>query len=258
MKFNFLMMSCLLFIFACGETNQESEAELEEEIAEAAEIPQYNQLTPTEEEEGWDLLFDGEEMDGWRGYGMDGLPDSWKVEEGILKVKVAKDGESRGDIITDEEYEDFEFMVDFRLTKGANSGILYLVQEVEGADIWHNAPEYQMIDDEDYLAKEGEEGTRNHLSGENYDLQAAPGRYLNPLGEWNTAKIIVKNKKVEHHLNGKKTVEYELGSDQWKALVSNSKFKDYRGYGNAASGHIGLQDHDGNEVHFRDIKIRRL
>lgn len=262
MKRNFLFLFAFLIAFACGETTDTDTAETTDEdaIVEALDTPEMassNQLTETEKEEGWELLFNGESADGWRGYNSESVPDNWEIEEGVLKVMVAEEGKTRGDLITDDQYEDFDFKVDFKLTKGANSGILYLATEEEGTPIWHSAPEYQLIDDDDYIAKEGEEGTRTHLSGENYDLQSAPDRYLNPLGEWNTARVVIKNKKVEHYLNGNKTVEYELGSDDWKSMVSNSKFKDYQGYGSAEMGHIGLQDH-GNEVHFKNIKIRRL
>ncbi|MEM9885387.1 MAG: DUF1080 domain-containing protein [Bacteroidota bacterium] len=260
MKFYGLIFSWILLLCACAEntnTSMEEENEASTESTEAVKEMQDNMLTEVEQEMGWQLLFDGTGMEGWKGYNMNEIPDNWKVEDGILKVMPTKEKPKDRDIITTDKYKDFELELDFMLTDAANSGILYFVKEVEDTPIWHSAPEYQLIDDENYLATASEDETRNHLSGENYDLQSAPGRYLKGTGVWNTARIVVKDKKVEHYLNGQKTIEYDLGSEAWKALVANSKFKDYEDYGSAEEGHIGLQYHD-DEVYFKNIKIRRL
>ena len=137
-----------------------------------------------------------------------------------------------------------------------NSGILYRVLEVEGAPIWHNAPEFQVLDNQTYIDMGGMDMTK-HLTGDNYDLHVSKGDYSNPVGEWNTAKIIVNNNEVEHWLNGKQTVKYTLESPEWETLVKESKFAEYAQYGRTRKGHIGLQDH-GHLVKFRNIKIRQL
>ena len=141
------------------------------------------------------------------------------------------------------------------LSDTSNSGILYLVNEEPGTPIWHNAPEFQLLDDQTYL--DMGEVTPAQLTGGNYDLHAAPRNYMNPIGEWNTARIVKDGAHVEHWLNGNKVIEYDLWTPEWEALVAKSKFKDYAGYGRAESGPIGLQDH-GHLVRFRNIKVREL
>ena len=232
-----------------------------ENTANASEDPLdlVNVLTEDEVNDGWELLFDGKSTDQWRSYNNTNFPsEGWTVSEGALIVEKPIDSnDGGGDIVTKKMYGNFELAVDFMVSDSANSGIFYLVQENEGNLIWHSAPEYQILDNETYINQEDDQATTNHLTGDNYDLQSSPNDYTKPVGEWNTAKIKVEQGKVEHWLNGNKTIEYQINSDQWKALVSDSKFNPHSQFGQASHGHIGLQEH-GHEVRFRNIKIREI
>ncbi|WP_209404704.1 DUF1080 domain-containing protein [Pseudozobellia sp. WGM2] len=219
-----------------------------------------NTLTKAEKENGWKLLWDGETTDGWRGAKLDEFPDKgWKIEDGILSVLSSGGEESAagGDIVTKDLYGNFELTVDFKLTEGANSGIKYFVNtdinKGPGSSI---GLEYQILDDERHPdAKLGNhEGSRTVASL--YDLiKADENKPINPIGEWNTAHIISKDNHVEHWLNGVKVLEYERKSDNYKKLVSESKYTKWPNFGEGDKGHILLQDH-GDLVSFRNIKIR--
>ncbi len=219
-----------------------------------------NILTEAERAAGWRLLFDGETTNGWRGYNRDAFPDTgWAVIDGMLVVGATStdpDVAVGGDIVTTESFTDFDLKFEFMLSEVANSGVLYRVIEEEGAEIWHNAPEYQVLDDPAYIEM-GTMDMNTHLTGDNYDLHAAGETTLHGPGEWNTARIRIVNNHVEHWLNGAKTVEYVLGSPEWEELVAASKFAPFPQYGLAASGPIGLQDH-GRNVWYRSIRIRPL
>ena len=222
--------------------------------------PPPNTLTDAERAAGWRLLFDGETTAGWRGYNLDAFPDTgWAVVDGALVVGATAtdpDVPIGGDIVTTESFTDFDLRFEFMLSEVANSGVLYRVIEEPGAAIWHNAPEYQVLDDTAYIEM-GTMDMNTHLTGDNYDLHAAGEKTLHGPGQWNTARIRVANNHVEHWLNGTKTVEYVLGSPEWEALVAASKFAPFPQYGRAASGPIGLQDH-GRNVFYRSIRILPL
>lgn len=221
-----------------------------------------NNLTQAEKEDGWKLLWDGESTEGWHGARLEDFPDhGWEIEDGVLTVLASGGGESEagGDIVTDSLYGDFDLRVDFRITEGANSGIKYYVDtelnKGEGSAI---GLEYQILDDERHPdAKLGNhEGSRTMASL--YDLiQADPAKPVNPIGQWNTARILSRDGHVEHWLNGVKVLEYERGTDAYRQLVSESKYNIWPGFGEAERGHILLQDH-GNRVSFRNIKIKTL
>lgn len=227
-----------------------------------------NSLTKEEEAAGWRLLWDGESGDGWRGAKSDAFPTKgWTIKDGMLMVNDNGGEESAGggDIITQDRFTEFELMVDFKLNPGANSGIKYFVQpnlspidKVTGQPTGVGSAiglEFQILDDAKHPdAKLGRDG--NRTLGSLYDLKtAAADKPARPLGEWNTARIVVEGDKVEHWLNGVKILEYERGSDAFRTLVQQSKYKDIPGFGEWPEGHILLQEH-GDPVSFRNIKIR--
>jgi hypothetical protein len=228
------------------------------------DTPQFNYIPNTiserERDDDWTLLWDGKTTAGWRGAKLDRFPASgWEIKDGVLSVIDAEGRESAagGDIVTIAKYKDFELIVEFNITKGANSGIKYFVDtelnKGEGSSI---GCEFQILDDEVHPdAKLGVNGNRK-LAGL-YDLVPPQNVRFNGVGEWNRARIVVRGRHVEHWLNGFKTVEYERGTQTWRALVDHSKYTVWSAFGEAPTGHILLQDH-GNRVSFRSIKIRKL
>jgi len=219
------------------------------QAAAVAAVP--NTLTATEQAAGWRLLFDGRTTAGWHGFGRDTVV-GWEIVNGEL-IALGQGGDHANDIVTDAEYEDFELLVDWRLSPRANSGIFYLVVEKGYEMAYATGPEYQLIDDEGWPEKLEEWQT----SGANYAMHPPAKKAARPVGQWNTTRIAVHRGKVEHWLNGEKVVAYELWTPEWQALVKAGKWKDFPGYGKARTGRIGLQDH-GNTVYFRNIKIRVL
>ncbi|OWW23640.1 hypothetical protein B4Q04_19310 [Zobellia sp. OII3] len=219
-----------------------------------------NKLTKNEKDQGWELLWDGETTNGWRGAKLETFPTKgWEIKDGILTVLSSGGEESAagGDIVTTKNYGDFEIMVDFKLTEGANSGIKYYVDtninKGEGSSI---GLEYQILDDDKHPdAKKGNhEGSRTVSSL--YDLiKADPKKPIKPIGEWNTARIVSKDNHVEHYLNGAKVLEYERKSEAYRKLVSESKYVKWPNFGELDSGQILLQDH-GDRVSFKNIKIK--
>ena len=218
-----------------------------------------NQLTEAEKADGWEMLFDGKSMEKWRGAHKEMFPEKgWTVEDGILALHAKSGGESTeaGDIVTREHFSDFELSLDFKLTPGANSGIKYFVTENEETTGSAIGLEYQLMDDERHEdAKAGRDGNRTVASL--YDLIPAGDKYIREPGMWNMARIVSKDNKVEHYLNGRKQLEFVRGSKEYRDLVAMSKYKDWENFGEAEAGHIDLQEH-GNDVSFRNIKIRRL
>jgi hypothetical protein len=215
-----------------------------------------NTLTAAERKAGWKLLFDGKSGEGWRGFKSDAFPaQGWVVKDGAL---VHERGVKAGDIVTAEQYDSFELRFEFRLTEGANSGLKYLVDEAlvkEGrAGV---SFEFQVLDDAKHPdAKLGKSG--NRTCGSLYDLiAAAADKVVRPIGEWNEARLLVDGARVEHWLNGKQVLAFERGSPALKALIADSKYKSIAGFGEAARGHLLLQDHH-DEVAFRNLKLRKL
>ncbi|WP_430682003.1 3-keto-disaccharide hydrolase [Maribacter aestuarii] len=221
-----------------------------------------NSLGTSELEQGWEMLWDGKTTAGWRGARLDEFPEKgWEINDGVLTVLASGGGESEagGDIVTKEKYGDFELKLDFRITEGANSGIKYYVDtdlnKGPGSSI---GLEYQILDDARHPdAKLGNhEGSRTVASL--YDLiKADENKHMNPIGEWNTAHIISKDNHVEHWLNGMKVLEYERKSDDFKKLVSESKYEKWPNFGESETGHLLLQDH-GDRVSFKNIKIKPI
>lgn len=219
-----------------------------------------NALSPREKAEGWQLLWDGKTSEGWRGARLNTFPEKgWTIKDGVLTVEKGNGGESTngGDIVTTKKYRNFMLSVDFQITQGANSGIKYFVDpdmnKGAGSAI---GCEFQILDDLRHPdAKLGVKGNRK--LGSLYDLIPAPEQKPFDINRFNTALVIVRGKHVEHWLNGVKLLEYDRDSQQWNALVAYSKYRDWPNFGNAAEGHILLQDH-GDEVRFKNIKIKEL
>lgn len=234
--------------------------------APAAPTAGLNTLTDQERAEGWMLLFDGQSMEHWRGFRSDSVPPGWGVEDGMLVFNAEHGEEGYGDLMTREQFADFDLSLEWKTAPCGNSGVLFRVSEDSDQE-WHSAPEVQIVDGtlgcwSDYQAPEGERAPGSdlkptQLSGANYDLHAPSADVVKPVGEWNHMRVVVHGPHVEHWLNGTKVVEYELWSDEWKAMVAASKFVEYPKYGMNPAGYIVLQDH-GKTIWFRNIKIRKL
>ena len=223
-----------------GDADRAADNDASDASATAAE---QNTLTEAERAAGWRLLFDGESLDGWRAYDSEAPPDGWRAEDGTLHRFA-----SGGDIMTVERFDDFELVLEWRISEGGNSGIFYHGRP--GYDhIYDAAPEMQVLDDD----RHPDGGNPLTSAGAVYGLYPAPRGVVRPAGEWNRARIITRGDHVEHWLNGKRIVEYELGSEDWRERVADSKFAG-TDYGRFRSGHIGLQDH-GDLVWYRNIKL---
>jgi hypothetical protein len=215
-----------------------------------AQAPADNTLTDAEKAAGWELLFDGKTIDKWHGYRVTTVPPNWSVVDGTIKAAKGPGA----DLVSAAEYADFEFAVDFNISKNGNSGLFFHGVESPTAPIYRSAPEFQIIDNDGH--PDGKNGP-DRWCGANYDVDPPLANACNAPGEWNSAKIVVKGPHVEHWVNGKKTAEYELWSPEWKAKVAQSKFATWTEYGMAKSGHFGLRAH-GDEVAFKNIKVRPL
>ncbi len=207
-----------------------------------------NSLTPAERSAGWKLLFDGTSLDAWRGYRQAGVPDGWRVADGtITKDRPVED------IVSKEEFGDFDLQIEWKIGEAGNSGIFYRGTEDEEKIYW-TAPEYQLLDD----IKASDNKTRLTCAGAAYGLYPSPDGHLKPVGEWNVTRIVARGPHVEHWLNGFKLLEYELWSPDWEAKVAASKFKAWPKYGRMKRGHLAMQGDHRGVLSFRSIKIRPL
>ena len=198
----------------------------------------------------WEVLFDGKSVDKWRGYKMNSFPDhSWKAEQGAIKTIAGAEGP---DIVTKEKFENFELELEWKVSPGANSGIMYRVSE-DSAAPYETGPEMQVLDDD----KHADGRDPKTSAGSLYALMAPKNKKLKPVGEWNKVRIVVQGKQVAHWLNGVKVVEFELGSAELNQLIARSKFNDMPRFGKEKTGFIDLQHH-GDEVWYRKIRVRRL
>ncbi len=210
-------------------------------------------------DENWITMFDGTTTEGWKGYNKDAFPaQGWVIEDGALKCQGSGMGEAGGgggDIVYDRKFKDFRLQMEWKISSGGNSGILYgaIINE---DPIWKSALEMQILDNVKHpdaiLGKDG-----NRQAGSLYDLIPAKPQNTKPVGEWNSVEIMVYQGTVVHKQNDEVVVEYHLGTPDWDAMVAASKFKDFPNFGKYREGYIGLQDH-GNDVWFRNIRILPL
>jgi hypothetical protein len=211
-----------------------------------------NTLTEKEKKEGWKLLFDGKTTEGWRNYKKESISDKWQVRDGALTLPTG----GGGDIITKEQFDSYELVLDWKISPGGNSGLMFHVTE-EGNTPWKTGPEIQIQDNV--------EGHDPQKAGWLYQLYEPPkepktGKPIDatrPAGEWNTLRVVLNGSRGEIHMNGVKYAQFEMWGDDWNQRIARSKFAREPGFGQARKGHIALQDH-GDVVAFRNIKIRPL
>jgi hypothetical protein len=236
----------LAAVAACATQQQPASNDSPEPAA--GQEPVMNRLTGAERSAGWRLLFDGSTMNGWRVYQSQSPSAGWFVRDGSMMKEKATD-----DILTVDQFGDFELAFEWRMSTGGNAGVFYRATE-EYEKVYWSATEYQLLDDPN--ARDG----RNRLTsaGANYGLYPSPAGALKPAGEWNATRIVARGTHVEHWLNGVKLLEYDYGSPDWEAKVKASKFSAWPNYGRAARGHIAIQgDHEG-VLALRNVKIREL
>jgi len=244
----------------------------------APEVPEYTVVENPQvdisgyavDANGYITLFDGKTFTGWRGYNKSEVPGRWVIEDGTIKINGSGAGEGHvkdgGDIIFAHKFKNFRLSVDWKVSKGGNSGIFYLAQEIEGQPIYISAPESQILDNKNHIDGElGIDGNRQSTSL--YDMIPAKPQNANPFGEWNTTEILVFKGTVVHFQNGEKVLEYHLWTPQWTKMLQNSKFSQEKWPlafellnncgGPNREGYIGIQDH-GDDVWFRNIKIKIL
>ena len=241
----------VLLIAGCGGASDNSGSSADN----TASLPDsLNTLSDTEQQNGWQLLFDGRSLDGWRGFKRDSVPAGWAVERGAMHFTgqpSTQEGEPPLTLITDSMYADFELRLEWKIASEGNSGVMYRVSEQEDLP-YETGPEYQVLDNATLSPDD-----TIHTSGALYGLYAPAQDVTRPIGEYNEARIVVRGPQVEHWMNGTKLLEAEIGSDTWTNRVESTKFSNWPNFGQMDEGHIALQDH-GHPVWYRDVKIRPL
>jgi len=217
-----------------------------------AACAQEEQLNEAE----WQVLFDGTNVDQWRGYKTDAFPEKWIIDGDALFFNSSQSGGSGSgnDIISKDQYGEFELMLEWKVAPGANSGIFYhVVEDEKFANVYYSAAEMQVVDNDGH--PDGK--IIQHQAGDLYDMISSSVDASNPVGEWNEVRIIVKGNNLQHWLNGQKVVETTMWDDNWAALLKDSKFATWPDFATSKVGHIALQDH-GDPVWYRNIKIKKL
>lgn len=250
-----ILLSMVALMFACGgESNKSEEVVASEEVSKSEEVSSssslQNVLTAEEEQNGWKLLFDGKTLQGWRGFQNQPL-SAWAVEDECI----ARVGDGV-DIMTQDQYENFELKLEWKISPEGNSGIFFHVVEGDHKTTYETAPEMQIID-ASAGRYAGDKTTPKQKAGANYDLHPVDKDYAKPVGEFNQVHIICNNGKVQYFLNGEKTADFEMWTPEWNKLVKESKFGSMKGFAEAKTGYIALQNH-GDKVWFRNIKIKTL
>jgi hypothetical protein len=268
MKYSKAGLICSMLFLACAPQPRPTRITVPTGGRDAAnEAPALNVLSPSEKRDGWRLLFDGSSFNGWRGLGYDTVPTAhWKIENGTIRkladgdVPRLPDGQpaAGGDLMTKDTFRDFELAWEWKISRAGNSGVKYNVsEEISMANAANHAAlgfEYQMLDD----SLHEDNKVPSHRAGALYDLIApSAAKLLAPVGEWNSSRIVFRGNHGEHWLNGRKVVEFELGTPQMDSLLAKSKYHSIPNFAQKRAGHIVLQDHV-DEVFFRNIKIRPL
>ncbi|SIS37310.1 protein of unknown function [Zobellia uliginosa] len=251
MKNLLLILFTAVVAFGCKEKAEKKQAETEAEVVAETEVEK-----PVQE---WTVLFDGSSFDGWKEYNKEGVSENWKLEDGAMVFYPPKDrkkGEAFN-LVTEKEYTDFVLSLEWKISEGGNSGVFWGVSEnPELSEAYQTGPEVQVLDNEKH--PDAKNGT-THQAGSLYDMVAPSEDVTNAVGEWNTMVITINHKEEKGSIamNGKLIVEFPVGNEMWKEMVSKSKFADWEYFGKFTTGKIGLQDH-GDQVAFRNIKIREL
>ena len=218
-----------------------------------------NSLTIKETNDGWQLLFDGKSTDGWHTYGKQNVGNEWKVEDGIIHLDAGTKNAERGDLVTNEEYENFDLKLDWKISEKGNSGIIFYVHEdpKKYPQTYNTGIEMQVLDNGTPTRLGQPDGKiYTHRAGDLYDLLTSK-EVVNPLGQWNQIEIKSINGKLDFYMNGQHTLSTKIWDGNWKKMVAISKFKTMPGFATFKTGKIALQDH-GDDVWFRNIRIKRL
>ena len=274
MKYRYLLILVAFIIALPQALNAKKKKEVTLTYSKSLKAADTEKLQLPIDKDGYITIFDGKTFNGWRGYGKDHVPSKWIIEDGCIKFNTSGNGDG-GDLIFAHKFKNFELEVEWKISKGGNSGIFYLAQEVTTTDkngnevlnpIYISAPEYQVLDNANHPdAKLGKDNNRKSASL--YDMIPAVPQNQKPFGEWNKAKIMVHNGTVVHGQNDQKVLEYHLWTPQWTEMLQESKFSEKRWPlafqmlnncgGDNKEGFIGFQDH-GNDVWFRSIRIKIL
>ena len=272
------LMMCYFTSCGGGKKTEEAAADATVETKTEAAVPEYKLLDlPTvdlstfpKDADGWITMFDGKTLNGWRGYNREDIPNAWDVNDNAIHIKGSGAGEAGakdgGDLVFAHKFKNFELEWEWKVAKGANSGVFILIQEVEGQPSYISSPEYQILDNANHPdAKLGKDG--NRMSASLYDMIPAKPQNSKPFGEWHKSKIMCYKGTVVHYQNDEPVVEYHLWTQQWKEMLDASKFSKDKwplAYelllncgGPNKEGFIGLQDH-GDDVWYRNIKIKVL
>lgn len=239
------IVAAIALLASCNASETSSTENKDTSTAAAATVPAADT--------GWISLFDGTSTTGWHTYGLSNVNSRWKVADSALTIDTAsKEG---GDLVTNNEYENFDLQVEWKIAPNGNSGIIFLVHEdtAKYRNTYFTGPEMQVLDNNGHPDAK----IPKHRAGDLYDLISCSKETVKPAGEWNQAEVIVNKGKLDLVLNGTTVVSTTMGDDAWKKMVAGSKFKDMPGFGTFQSGKIALQDH-GDKVWYRNIKIRKL
>lgn len=264
MRLTFAVITMAVAIYSCQSNNTTQNTSTtdstttQKDTMAAAPAESANSLTATEKNEGWQLLFDGASKGNFHVFNNKSDGSAWQIADGSLHLDTANKTDGRitggGDLVTNEEYENFDLKLEWKIAPAGNSGILFYVQEgPKFQETYHTGPEMQVLDN----AAHPDAKIIKHRAGDLYDLITSTPETVKPAGEWNQVEIISNKGALEFHLNGAKVVSTTMWDDNWKKMIAGSKFKQWAGFGSYKKGHIALQDH-GNAVWYRNIKIRKL